>query len=710
MKQNRTTKAIALALSGLLALSGAGFAAMAHIAAAPAYAFDSIVSSDPEAFCRSCGIVAVPNGDPAYCPLCSAPAAPSSSIVLNAAGAPVANPVEYNIYKLFSANVNDEGMASDIRYSAPFSAEIIAGVVPSKPVDSEQAAAAAAARAAIVERAMAEVGKPYGGGACGPVAYDALGLVCHCLTGQHARIIPSIERLLHEPYVPSEPLPGDICVKMDGQHCGVYIGDGQMIHAPGSGRPVQIAPVQADMVYRIPYTFAPALRPPTSTAPAAPSASDFEIPLNAAEYIAENIQDGSTLAADDFGMKLARAIIAADAEPMTTILSDGVPVEVDGPGYYLIVRKDALDGTLDEDALNRPNIVASSPIFLLVGEGTTTATEKSAIPSVKKYVRDDAAEEWGKEADDTIHNYVDFKIIGTLPSDLSSYESYFYAFRDTVDSKLGARPQDLTVKIDGVALEDENGTPLYSVEVDLETGTFSVIIADILALDGFDVSPSSEIVVEYSIQLQQHAPEGAVNEVYVEYSNNPVNMDSHGTTKTDQAVVYSYALTIDKKDDTGAPLPGVGFTVKNTEGVYIVPVGILGDEGANTVGEVPGDIASQDDFCRWYTDSDGRIVIEGIDLDEYIIEEVAPLEGYIPLDGTFTVRITTEDREVVEYEITEKPEAGVSMAEDAVEVINLKQISLPLTGMAGYAGLILIGIGLVGFALYRFRRKDAEEE
>ena len=43
----------------------------------------------------------------------------------------------------------------------------------------------------------------------------------------------------------SDPQPGDVCV--NSGHCGIYIGNNQMIHAATYGVGVVIGPVQAGM-------------------------------------------------------------------------------------------------------------------------------------------------------------------------------------------------------------------------------------------------------------------------------------------------------------------------------------------------------------------------------------------------------------------------------------------------------------------------------
>lgn len=106
---------------------------------------------------------------------------------------------------------------------------------------------------AVVARAEAELGKPYEWGRVGPGSYDACGLVSYCVTGVHA-MLGATYTFLNWPHV-SNPQPGDICVSSG--HCGIYVGAGQMIHAPGEGRVVSYGPVQSGMIYVRPDIYFP---------------------------------------------------------------------------------------------------------------------------------------------------------------------------------------------------------------------------------------------------------------------------------------------------------------------------------------------------------------------------------------------------------------------------------------------------------------------
>lgn len=99
---------------------------------------------------------------------------------------------------------------------------------------------------AIVDRAYSWVGRAeYVWGACSPGAFDCSGFVSYCLTGSYARL-GTTYTFLAWPQV-SNPQPGDVCV--NAGHCGIYIGNGQMIHAADYGIGVIVGPVQSGMIY-----------------------------------------------------------------------------------------------------------------------------------------------------------------------------------------------------------------------------------------------------------------------------------------------------------------------------------------------------------------------------------------------------------------------------------------------------------------------------
>ena len=98
---------------------------------------------------------------------------------------------------------------------------------------------------AIVDRAYSKIGCWYEWGAVGPNTFDCSGLVSYALTGSYSRLGTTYTFMGWTRV--SNPQPGDVCTS--STHCGIYIGNGQMIHAPHTGAQVTVGPVPSNMIY-----------------------------------------------------------------------------------------------------------------------------------------------------------------------------------------------------------------------------------------------------------------------------------------------------------------------------------------------------------------------------------------------------------------------------------------------------------------------------
>lgn len=98
----------------------------------------------------------------------------------------------------------------------------------------------------VISFACSQIGKPYSWGASGPGAWDCSGLTM--VAWQQAGVsLPhnaAQQRGVTRQIDRSELRPGDLVFfKSDLSHVGMYAGDGWMVHAPQSGQPVQMAPI-----------------------------------------------------------------------------------------------------------------------------------------------------------------------------------------------------------------------------------------------------------------------------------------------------------------------------------------------------------------------------------------------------------------------------------------------------------------------------------
>ncbi|MFG2960535.1 NlpC/P60 family protein [Streptomyces sp. NPDC048291] len=114
------------------------------------------------------------------------------------------------------------------------------------PLTTGSVAATDSRAAAAVAYAYSKLGSPYVWGATGPDAFDCSGLAQAAYRSAGVSIprttyaqIDAGRRVSR-----SELQPGDLVFFYSGiSHVGIYIGNGQMIHAPNPSAPVRIAPI-----------------------------------------------------------------------------------------------------------------------------------------------------------------------------------------------------------------------------------------------------------------------------------------------------------------------------------------------------------------------------------------------------------------------------------------------------------------------------------
>ncbi|MFF5368532.1 NlpC/P60 family protein [Streptomyces sp. NPDC013187] len=108
------------------------------------------------------------------------------------------------------------------------------------------ATAASGRGSAAVAAARSALGKPYVWGANGPTGFDCSGLMqwSYAQAGVALPRTSQGQRYAGRQVPLSEARPGDLVLyRGDASHVGMYMGDGQVIHAPYPGAPVRYDPV-----------------------------------------------------------------------------------------------------------------------------------------------------------------------------------------------------------------------------------------------------------------------------------------------------------------------------------------------------------------------------------------------------------------------------------------------------------------------------------
>ncbi|QXE38054.1 C40 family peptidase [Streptomyces sp. GMY02] len=98
---------------------------------------------------------------------------------------------------------------------------------------------------AVVAFARDQLGKPYVWGGTGPRGYDCSGLVMRAWEKADVELPRTTwdQAKAGKTTTRGKLVPGDLIISNNGGHVQLYIGDGQVIHAPGHGRQVTTAPL-----------------------------------------------------------------------------------------------------------------------------------------------------------------------------------------------------------------------------------------------------------------------------------------------------------------------------------------------------------------------------------------------------------------------------------------------------------------------------------
>lgn len=472
-------------------------------------------------------------------------------------------------------------------------------------------------------------------------------------------------------------------------------------------------------------------------------AADATAPV-VAEWLSNNVTDtNASSASSSEGTRVAPGdVLYAIAAAVTdeTPAGNGIPVDTSwtrpaitsdghyGDGYYLFVS----DGL----KADKPN-TGTSPIFAIVGGEPVTVTEKTSIPTVEKKVLNDSKVKdanitdqtgWEDYADSQIGQKVNYKLTGTIADNYATYDSYAYKFTDTLSQGLTYAKGSLEVyalnnesytKIDQNSYtvvepaEDNNNTLTVSFN---DKGLKSATAAN--ESDLLNIDAKTQIVVFYKAELNSKASyeaPGNKNEVYLEYSNNPM---AEGTGKSEIDVVTDHVFRLDvtKTDkDTGSALTG-----KNLQAGFKVKV-IRGDEGTldnKWLGE-NGEIVEESQAYEFKTQlDDGKVYIPGLDTGTYQITETTTPTGYNTV-APFEITVTPSYKNNGELDTltVSSNNKEMTVIKDAngatipLTIKNKKGSGLPLTGLNGVTFTWIAGgaVLCVGVAHLIRSRKQAEE-
>ncbi|MBQ8474365.1 MAG: isopeptide-forming domain-containing fimbrial protein, partial [Clostridia bacterium] len=231
-------------------------------------------------------------------------------------------------------------------------------------------------------------------------------------------------------------------------------------------------------------------------------------------------------------------------------------------GYYLVKDVtagvgDSADNPMEDDFFTKYIVTVTTDVAITV---------KGDKPVVTKTVGTGPSDEFSKYISNQLNKTHYYRWIGTLPTDLAEYDTYYYEFNDTLSKGLTfekfeqiyiVHPTNSHTLVynsvdstEVTSLMPDEYTAANSAVVNAD-GTTSISLKwnDLLAKFP-TLSSSDKIYVKYSAHLNEDAVigiNGNLNEVDLTYSNSPSD-DGYGITLPDHAIVYSFMMNVVKVD------------------------------------------------------------------------------------------------------------------------------------------------------------------
>lgn len=242
----------------------------------------------------------------------------------------------------------------------------------------------------------------------------------------------------------------------------------------------------------------------------------------------------------------------------------------------------------------------------------------------------------------------DYNLTITLPSDIQDYKSF--VITDVLDNNLAYGGSWTVNGVDQSVLTfNENGQ------------TLTWTINNFAALNGVE-----KITINFTAKVKADAPgnEPISNKGKIDYQN---KSGTTGQKESDPVIVIPTVgqLTIVKVDgNTGSKLAGAEFELRDKDG-EVVKSGTTGDNG--------------------------QLSFTGLDYGDYTLVETKAPTGYNKLTNPRSITINADHHD------------------DTIEVKNYKSgWELPKTGGIGTTLFTLVGLALMGAALYLYLRRKKE--
>lgn len=335
---------------------------------------------------------------------------------------------------------------------------------------------------------------------------------------------------------------------------------------------------------------------------------------------------------------------------------------------------------------------------------------------------------------------VDYQIVSTLPS-ITSASTYLtaYTFVDTLSKGITYNKNDVVLEFfsdaactDSIAKWTETDGKFTVTYSTTDTGESKMTIA--MTAEGLKEINTSKAVYAESAMVNSgysdctlrityaatvsssadvvYGDNGNPNEVVLTWKR--TSQDSYDTLK-DAAKVYTHGLELTKLFSDGkGDFSKVQFVMQNKTDGYYLKANLDEDSG---IYYVTGHVTDKKDATRFVPvsgDGKGKIIVKGLEDDEYIITEIKTADGYTLLRNAITVVITRENNSasatVDGNQVNMLTDNGSANALAPLSVVNTSGFDLPATGdrgvwIYGLAGILLMS-GSAACIIFATRKKS----
>lgn len=335
---------------------------------------------------------------------------------------------------------------------------------------------------------------------------------------------------------------------------------------------------------------------------------------------------------------------------------------------------------------------------------------------------------------------VDYQIVSTLPS-ITSASTYLtcYTFVDTLSKGITYNKNDVVLEFfsdaactDSIAKWTETDGKFTVTYSTTDTGESKMTIA--MTADGLKEINTSKAVYAESSMVNSGYSDCTLRITYAATVNSSADMvygdngnpnevvltwkrtsqDSYDTLK-DAAKVYTYGLELTKVFSDGkGDFSKVQFIMQNKTDGYYVKAALDEDSGIYYVTDHVADKKDATRFVPVSGDGKGKIIVKGLEDDEYTITEIKTADGYTLLKNAITVVITRNEGSasatVDGNQVNMLTDSGSANALAPLSVVNTSGFDLPATGdrgvwIYGLAGILLMA-GSAACIIFATRKKS----